>query len=206
VPCARERANIPTQLMGDLPEPRVNLSRFFLHAGIDYAGPFRVLPVTGRGQKSRKVYIALFVCLSSRAIHLELVTDYSTTAFLAAFKRFASRRGIPSDMYSDNGTNFQGADKELRDSFARIVRDDDLASTLANDGTAWHFIPAASPHFGGMWEAGVKSVKHHLRRIVGNHTLSMEEFGTLLCQIEACLNSRPLHQGVQTPILERRRV
>ncbi|XP_011157569.1 uncharacterized protein LOC105194384 [Solenopsis invicta] len=112
-------------------------------------------------------------------------------AFLAAFKRFVSRRGIPSDVYSDNGTNFQGADRELATTFRNITGNPDFGSLLASDGTSWHFIPPAALHFGGIWEAGVKSMKHHLRRIVGKHTL-IKEFGILLCEIEACLNSRPI--------------
>ncbi|XP_076301700.1 uncharacterized protein LOC143219711 [Lasioglossum baleicum] len=192
VACTRHRASTPTQIMGDLPSARVTPSRAFLHTGVDYAGPYYILPVTSRGQRTRKNYVALFVCLSTRAIHLERVGDYTTTAFLAALNRFVARRGIPSDLYSDNGTTFQGADRELSRTFRTITKDANLASRLAIDGTTWHFIPPATPHFGGLWEAGVKAMKHHLRRVVGNHTLSIEEFNTLLCQVEACLNSRPI--------------
>jgi len=72
------------------------------------------------------------------------------------------------------------------------MKDRDLQAHLASDGITWKFIPPSAPHFGGLWEAGVKSVKHHLKRIIGTHTLSIEEFSTLLTQIEACLNSRPI--------------
>ncbi|GAB1867322.1 Integrase catalytic domain-containing protein [Camponotus japonicus] len=110
----------------------------------------------------------------------------------AAFRRFASRRGLPSDVYSDNGTNFQGADRELNAVFKRLVADPQIQNAIANDNVKWHFIPPAAPHFGGLWEAGVKAFKHHLKRVVGSRTLSQIEFATLLCQIEACLNSRPI--------------
>ncbi|XP_029175374.1 uncharacterized protein LOC114943813 [Nylanderia fulva] len=192
VPCARQRALIPTQIMGNLPASRVSPSRPFTHAGIDYAGLFDVLWKKGRGHRSHKAYVSIFVCLATRAIHLELVSDLSTEAFLAAFKRFVSQRGIPSDVYSDNGTNFQGAERKLADTFGKIIKNSEFGSLLAIDGTTWHFIPPASPHFGGIWVAGVKSMKHHLRRVVGKHTLLTEEFATLLCQVEACLNSRPI--------------
>jgi hypothetical protein len=95
-------------------------------------------------------------------------------------------------MYSDNGTNVHGADRELPTSFQAVSSDSTLQASLANDGVQWHFIYPAAPHFGGLWEAGVKSLKFHLRRVIGSRTLSKAEFATLLCQIEACLNLRPI--------------
>lgn len=193
VHCVRERAARPAQLMGDLPAARVSAdSPPFSHSGVDYAGPITVRLAKGRGHKTQKAYVALFICFATRAVHLELVSDYATSGFLAAFRRFVARRGIPAAMYSDNGTNFVGADKELRSALRTVARDEDLRAQLVSDGTEWHFNPPAAPHFGGLWEAGVKSVKHHLRRIVGSHTLTFEELATLLTQIEACLNSRPI--------------
>jgi hypothetical protein len=132
------------------------------------------------------------MCLATKAIHLEIIEDYTTAGFLAAFLRFVSRRGLPAHMYSDNDTNFHGADRELRISLQAMRTDSTLQANLANDGMQWHFIPPAAPHFGGLWEAGVKSFKFHLRRAIGSRTLSKAEFATLLCQIEACLNSRPI--------------
>lgn len=166
--------------MADLPATRVTPARIFLHSGVDFAGPFDVLPTRLRGQKTYKNYVVLFVCLATRAIHLELVNDYSTNGFLAAFKRFASRRGLPTIMYSDNSTNFRGAERELVRVFQNLSRDENLKALFASDGIRWRFIPPSAPHFGGLWEAGVKSMKHHLRRVMGIHTLSVEEFTTLL--------------------------
>ncbi|XP_011879793.1 PREDICTED: uncharacterized protein LOC105568594, partial [Vollenhovia emeryi] len=126
-------------------------------------------------------------------IHLELVTDYSTQAFIAAYKRFTARRGICATLHSDCGTNLKGADAELKKLFAAASKQlGDLANLLANNGTQWIFNPPSAPHFGGKWEAGVKSTKFHLRRVVGDHLLTYEEMTTLLTQIEAVLNSRPL--------------
>ncbi|GAB1866394.1 hypothetical protein CAJAP_07473 [Camponotus japonicus] len=99
--------------MGQLPPERVTPSRPFLNSGIDYAGPIILKSWKGRNSKTYKGYIALFVCLSTSAIHIELVTDYSTEAFIAAYKRFVSRRGICATLTSDCGTNFKGADIEL---------------------------------------------------------------------------------------------
>jgi len=88
-------------------------------------------------------------------------------------------------MYSDNGTNFHGADRELRANLQAMRSDATLQANLANDGVQWHFIPLAAPHFGGLWEAGIKSFKFHLRRAIGSRTLSKAEFAMILCQIEA---------------------
>lgn len=179
--------------MDNLPAPRVSPSaRSFLHCGLDYAGLLQVRASGGRRITSRKTYIALFVCLATRAIHLELVGSYSTQTFLDAFSRFCSRRGMPDSMYSDNGTTFVGADKELRSAYNAALRDQNFLNSTASDNITWHFLPPFASHFGGLWEASVKSVKHHIRRVLRNQTLTFEEFTTHLCRIEACLNSRPL--------------
>lgn len=116
-------------------------------------------------------------------------------------KRFLSRRGACTDIYSDNGTNFVGANRELKTKFEETMSE--LASTaaesLVHTGTNWHFIPANSPHFGGLWEAAVKSFKYQLKRIINDTPLTFEEFYTLLTQIEASLNSRPLCQISSDP-------
>lgn len=192
VRCVRERARTASQLMGELPAVRVQPAPPFNRTGVDYAGPFLLLPYVGRGQRPRKNYIALFICLITKAVHLELVEDYSSKAFLDAFRRFASRRGLPALMLSDNGTNFHGAERDLTHAFKALAKDSALAAELALDRVQWRFIPPASPHFGGIWEVHVKSIKHHLRRVIGSHTPSQMEFNTLLHQVEACLNSRPI--------------
>ncbi|XP_037931336.1 uncharacterized protein LOC119666126 [Teleopsis dalmanni] len=147
----------------------------------------------GRGQKSFKGYIAVFVCMSSKAIHLEAVSDLSSEAFVAALKRFFSRRGKSAHLYSDNGTNFIGALKKLDKEFGNAIKNNtSMVPILAAEKIEWHFIPPASPHFGGIWEAAVKSTKYHLKRVIGETKLTFEEMTTLLNQIEAVLNSRPL--------------
>ena len=122
--------------MGDLPTPRVTPSRPFTHTGIDYAGPYLVRSSSGRGIKSHKAWISVSVCFAVKAIHLELVHDYFTASFLAAFRRFVARRGIPTDVYSDNGTNFRGSDRELPQAFRNLQGDPNLTSLL--DGIRWH--------------------------------------------------------------------
>lgn len=170
-------------LMGNLPSPRILPNKCFLHSGVDYAGPFHITLSKIRGAKTYKAYVCLFVCLSTKAIHIELVSDLTSNAFLAALRRFIARRGRVSHLYSDNGTNFVKANKDL------ILLTRSAAST---ESIEWHFIPPSAPHFGGLWEAGVKCMKGHLIRVIGNQILTYEEFYTILCQIEAILNSRPL--------------
>ncbi|XP_029676962.1 uncharacterized protein LOC115243847 [Formica exsecta] len=180
--------------MGNLPRSRVTPGRPFLHTGVDYVGPFQIRTSKGRGHRAYKGFIAVFVCLCTRAVHLELASDYTTEAFLAAFRRFTSRRGLCTDLYSDCGTNFIGADRELRKLFQGSTSDGRrIAHITSSQGVRWHFNPPAAPHFGRLWEAAVKSTKHHLRRIIGEATLTFEEFSTFLTQVETCLNSRPLH-------------
>lgn len=189
VVCTRQRASKPQPLMGDLPASRVCPSRPFSKVGVDYAGPFLIKEGKRRNASSVKCYLSIFVCMVVKAVHIEVVSDLSTATFLAAFQRFVSRRGIPSEVYSDCGTNFQGADKELRDLF-----NDPVAQEVLSGSTPckWHFNPPAAPHFGGLWEAAVKSAKYHLRRVIGIQRLTFEEMCTLTNRIEAVLNSRPL--------------
>jgi hypothetical protein len=194
VRCHRYKAAGQKQVMGDLPDPRVQPSLPFTHTGVDFAGYFDVKTSSIRNAPYTKCYIALFVCLSVKAIHLELVEDLSTEAFLAAFRRFAARRGIPAHIYSDNGTNFVGASNELPRLLTKSTtnQSQEVTAKLVKDGTQWHFIPPYAPHFGGLWEAGVKSTKHHLKRTLNETRIQHQPFNTLLTQIEAVLNSRPL--------------
>ena len=194
ITCFRFRSKACQQIMSSLPSNRVNCTRPFLNCGVDYAGPISLRLTKLRGYRIVKGYIAAFVCFSTKAIHIELVSDLSTAAFLAAYRRFVSRRGICANIYSDNGTNFTGADRELKKLLktSLLSSTSDIGRELAVNNTKWNFIPPGAPHFGGLWEAGVKSIKTHLRRVVGNTLLTFEEMSTLLCQIESCLNSRPL--------------
>lgn len=95
-------------------------------------------------------------------------------------------------MYSDNATNFVGASKILADLHNQTSYKEEVYTSLQELGTQWHFIPPASPYFGRLWEAGVKAVKYHTKRVIGDNKLTYEEMCTLMAQIEACLNSRPL--------------
>ncbi|GFT39889.1 integrase catalytic domain-containing protein [Trichonephila clavipes] len=183
------------QLMGNLPKHRVTLERPFFSCGIDYAGPVLIKCNKGRGTKSTKGYIALFVCLATKAVHIEAVGDLTTDSFIAALRRFSARRGAPRHIYSDNGTNFVGARRkldEIRKLWLSLPTNEAISYYLSKSSIDLHFIPPSSPHFGGIWESGIRSVKFHLKRVLGETILTFEELTTLLTQIEGLLNSRPL--------------
>lgn len=199
VRCFRTKPTLPNAKMGDLPSPRITQpSRPFVSTAVDYAGPFEMKDGKLRSRKIIKGYVCVFVCLATKAVHLELVTDLSTNGFLSLLKRFVSRRGVCADLYSDNATNFVGANNELK-SIQSIVEANEFSHYLSQSQINWHFIPARSPHFGGLWEAAVKSFKHHFNRVIKGIHLSYEEFYTFLTQAEAILNSRPIIPLSQDP-------
>ncbi|XP_062535152.1 uncharacterized protein LOC134204341 [Armigeres subalbatus] len=180
--------------MADLPAERVTPSAPFLKVGVDYCGPF-FISYPNRRAKPVKCYVAVFVCLSVKAIHLELVADLTTQAFIAALRRFVSRRGRPQLIMCDNATTFVGANRELRQLYKQLNErefQDPVIKEAANDGITFKFIPPRTPNFGGLWEAQVKSFKAHLKKSVGLRTLKNDEMLTALAQIEAVLNSRPM--------------
>ncbi|XP_011859122.1 PREDICTED: uncharacterized protein LOC105556637 [Vollenhovia emeryi] len=190
VTCARQRGIRAHQLMGQLPLSRVTQARPFTHTGVDYAGPLTVKTWKGRGAKTTKGWICVFVCFSTSAVHLEAVSDYSTEGFIAAYRRFSSRRGIAHTLHFDCGTNFIGADAALKRLFIQSTQEHQRVShLLSQDNTRWEFNPPATPHMGGKWEAVVKSIKYHLRRTIGENVLTFEELTTLLTQIELTQSS-----------------
>ncbi|XP_043480098.1 uncharacterized protein LOC122509865 [Leptopilina heterotoma] len=130
-----------TQLMGDLPAARVNPSRPFSRVGVDYAGPFQIARSKGKGISTSKGYVAVFVCLATKSIHLELVGDLTTESFLGTLSRFVGRRGRPVELWSDNATNFRGADLELHKLFLEAKID----WNRVKDILSWyrtHFYPS----------------------------------------------------------------
>ena len=196
--CRKVQARALPQLMGQLPRSRVTPARPFATTGVDYCGPFNFREGRGRRLITLEGYLAIFVCFVTKSVHIEPVTDQTTGTFLAALKRFVARRNLPRHIHSDNGSNFVGASNELEKLHQLLGTDslpDELQTYLVDHRIVWHTIPARAPHFGGLWEAAVKSTKYHLKRVVGKQLLSYEEMLTITCQVEACLNSRPL--GIQ---------
>ncbi|GFY12223.1 uncharacterized protein TNCV_4935121 [Trichonephila clavipes] len=191
VVCFKNKPIVANQLMGSLPRERVNPSFPFLHTGIDYCGPFFIRYKHQRKGTYQKIYVAIFVCLASKAVHLEIASDLTTDAFLATLKRFVARRGKCATISSDNAKNFVGAYRELK-RLHNLIKfpEEKLSSYLSSEGISWNFMPPRAPNLGGLWEAGVKSFKFYLRRAVGNLKMTLEEFLTIITQIEGIQNSR----------------
>ncbi|XP_039761266.1 uncharacterized protein LOC120634604 [Pararge aegeria] len=188
--CFRTKAKTTNPVMGDLPEQRLHPGYPFQTSGVDYAGPIIALNRKGRGSRTIKVYVAIFVCFTTKSCHLELVTDLSTNSFLSTLRRFIARRSKPVTLFSDNGTQFVGARNDLY-KFLK-ANASSIINSMSDEGIDFNFIPAYAPHMGGLWEAGVKAFKSHLNRVLGNAHLDFEDLYTVLVQIEAILNSRPL--------------
>lgn len=188
--CRRLKGSTLSNIMGNLPPDRIEPDFPFITVGTDFAGPFLITDRKGRGCKITKCYLCIFVCFRYKCIHLEVVSDLSKDAFILTLNRFIARRGIPKVIYCDNGRNFVAAAKEIRDFF----KDNEGAfiDFAARRGIEFHFSPAYAPHFGGLWEAGVKSAKFHLHRVLKDTHLTFEELASLFAQIESILNSRPL--------------
>ena len=184
--CARFNSRQRQPQMGDLPQERISPSTPFSHIGLDYCGPITT--------KTVKTYVAVFICFSTKAVHLELVNSLTNEACISTLQRFFARRGLPSAIYSDNSRTFTGTHAELE--IQRILAEQKITESLepftAYHKIQWLTIPPRSPHFSSLWEAAVKSFKRHFLKTTGKTTLPLEELTTLLTQIEAIMNSRPL--------------
>ncbi|XP_062537670.1 uncharacterized protein LOC134205994 [Armigeres subalbatus] len=173
--------------MSPLPEARLTpYIRAFTFTGLDYFGPVTVRV----GRTNVKRWAALFTCLTTRAIHLEVAFTLSTESCKLAIRRFIARRGAPLEIYSDQGLNFQGARKELREEIRKLNQE--LASTFTNAATQWKMNPPYAPHMGGIWERLVRSVKLALAAMETSRNPDDETFQTALTEAESIVNTRPL--------------
>ena len=167
-----------------LVKARVQQSLSFEVTGIDFTG---ALYVRGNGGET-KVYICLFTCAVSRAVHLEIVTDLTVECFLQAFRRFSARRSLPRLVLSDNASTFLSAAEELKSLFSSPS----LTNALAKTGVEWRFIPKRAPWFGGFWERLIGLTKLVLKKVLGRAFTTLNSLQTLIVEIEGILNNRPL--------------
>ncbi|GFW78089.1 integrase catalytic domain-containing protein [Trichonephila clavipes] len=182
-----------SQIMGNLPYERVNMAPPFSITGLDFGGPYFVTYKHQRKGVLNKIYVCVCICFVTRTIHLEILSDLTSDVIIATLKRFMSRRGKCSKNFTDNGTNFVGANSQLKVFYKTLnFPDQNLAAYFTEEGIEWNFIPPRAPHMGSLWEAGIKSVKYHLKRALGRSRLTYEEFETVIIQVEGILNSRPL--------------
>ena len=188
IDCKKQQAKPAEQLMANLPKERVETDKpAFTYVGLDYFGPMQVKYRRG----TVKRYGCIFTCMVTRAVHIEVTHTMDSSSFLMALHRFMARRGKPQKIFSDNGTNFTAADRELAEEI-RAINSKKLRDELVLDAIEWNFNPPHAPHMGGVWERLIRSVKKLLRHLVGERLLNDEELVSFLCEVEKILNDRPL--------------
>ena len=185
--CRNRRAIQTNPKMADLPSERFDTTRPFSSVGLDFLGPILVR----KFRKTEKRYILLVTCLATRAIHLEVANSLDTDAFLMALRRFIARRGRPTLIWSDNGTNFVGGERELREAIA-AWNQEQISDALSQKNIQWKFNPPSASHMGGAWERLVASVKKALRAVLGNQIVTDDVLHTTVLEVEFQVNSRPL--------------
>ncbi|XP_055623389.1 uncharacterized protein LOC129766818 [Toxorhynchites rutilus septentrionalis] len=187
--------------MGNLPPARLAaFARPFTHTGVDYFGPILV----SIGRRTEKRWGVLATCLTTRAIHLQIAHTLTTDSCIIAIRNIMARRGIPAAIYSDRGTNFRAASKELQSAIENLDHDA-LLKEFTSSHTEWFFNPPVTPHMGGAWERLIRSVKQNLGRLKSSRLLTHEVLENALLEIENIINSRPLTNipidGDDSPVL-----
>ena len=186
--CQKQNAVVGRQQMAPLPPVRVESGWHpFTHVGLDYFGPIEVK----RGRSTEKRYGCIITCLQSRAVHVDVAQSLTTDSFMMLLIRFIGRRGVPTDIYSDNGSNFKGADAELK-RWIDHLDTDSLNERLLRRGIQWHFNPPYASHRGGVWERLIRSVRRTLNAICHEQTPNDETLQTFLIESERILNNRPI--------------
>ena len=176
------------------PKERVTKSIPFEYTGLDYFGPLYIKHYSAEGEApaTMKVWVCLFTCFTVRAVHLELINDMSTEEFLLCFRRFIARRGIPRQILSDNAKQFKTASTVLNKVWSNVLTSDQVNVFSTDQGIEWKFIVDLAPWMGGLYERLVGLSKRALRKTIGNGCLTESQLVTVLTEIEAMINSRPL--------------
>ena len=183
--CATCRRHIGKPYATPDPPPLPNIrTRDCEPFSVDFIGAMYVR----QSNTKMKVYICLFTCATTRAIHLEVVTNLSVETFLLAFRRFASRRSLPQVLVSDNASTYSSAADELQ----KLLQSDHLTEMLGRRGVQWQFIPKRAPWYGGWWERLIGLTKMALKKVLGRSRVTLTVLETLVVEVEAILNDRPL--------------
>ena len=190
--CRELRGKLSKQKMADLPPERVEPSPPFTHCGADMFGPFYIK----EGRKELKRYGCLFTCMSSRAVHIEVTSQMCADTFIQALRRFIARRGQVSSIRTDNGTNFVGAENELKRCLEEMDHDKirEFLVMKGCDWIKWDKNPPSASHMGGVWERQIRSIRTILTALMKEHAtiLNDESLRTFMAETEAIINSRPL--------------
>ncbi|XP_055548592.1 uncharacterized protein LOC129732102 [Wyeomyia smithii] len=182
--CKIRKAKPIIPRMAPLPEARLSpFVRPFSYVGLDYFGPIQVKI----GRSLVKRWVALFTRLTNRAVHLEVVQSLSTNSCKMAIRRFLVRRGSPLEISSDNGTNFIGTSRELKEQLSQINQQ--LSEVFTNANTKWILNPPSAPHMGGSWERLVRSIKTAFAGLSNTRNPNEETLVTLLIEAEGVVNS-----------------
>ena len=188
--CRKINGRTCQQLMSDLPSRRVTGDTSpFTNTGTDLFGPF----IVTRGRKTEKRYGVIFTCMSSRAIHLEIAESLSTDSYINSLRRFICRRGNVKTVTSDNGTNLTSAHNELKQSINEWNQAH-IRNSLHQCNIDWHFNVPTSSHHGGAYEREIRTIRKTLNSVTSSQNIRLrdEELNTLMCEVEAILNNRPL--------------
>ena len=189
VTCRYLRGSHGEQKMVDLPRSRVDPAPPFTFCGVDFFGPWHVQ----RGRAVVKRYGALFACLASRAVHIEVADSLEADSFINALRRFVCRRGPVREIRCDRGTNFIGAKTELKKAIEEMD-DQKIKAELLEDNIDWIKNPASASNFGGVWERQIRSIRNVMNGLIREHgnRLDEETLRTFLCEAESTVNNRPL--------------
>ena len=194
--CKRQRGRVGEQKMADLPLERIQPDKPpFTDVGVDYFGPIEIK----RGRSVVKRYGVIFTCMASRAVHLEVAHTLDTDSCIHALRRFICRRGQVTSLRSDNGTNLVGAERELKEAL-KGLNQDKIQNAMLQQGIKWNFNPPAGSHHGGVWERLIRMVRNVLRSVLKQQMLDEEGLQTLMCEVEAILNDRPLTKSSDDPM------
>lgn len=193
--CRRLNARVSEQKMAELPRDRLMPDEPpFTHVGVDFFGPFLIK----RARSIVKRYGVLFTCLTIRAVHIEVANSLDTSSCINAIRRFICRRGQASTIRSDNGTNFIGAERELKEAIQELDQSK-IAEVLVQKGIKWIFNTPAASHQGGVWERQIRTVRKILNSVLNQQILDDEGLHTVLCEVEAIINDRPITKASDDP-------